>query len=183
MSAVMTYLRVPEATLDQLLRDPQGVYKWWGDFEENLLPESELSWSTYGWHHLHYVLNGEPLGGTGALWNVVFGGTCLQPPETIREDGPGHFVTDLDALWEAVRYLRPADVRGSAQALETLDEIALRERFNIQRMRDLNIYFTDSLDIDDEDREYIDFLTEYYDLRDWFGEAAHAGDVILIRLA
>ncbi len=183
MSAVMTYLRVPEATLDQLLGDPQSVHRWWGDFEENLLPGSETIFDTAVlWHCLQYVLNGETHGGTVPLWNVVLGGSCMTPGPIV-EDGPGHFVADLDTLWESVRYLRPSEVKEAALALESLDENVLRERFNIQLMRDLDIYSVGGLDADDEDREFIDLLTFCYDLRDWFGEAARAGDVILIQLA
>jgi hypothetical protein len=170
--------------LEQLTRDPNGVLGWWSDREETLAPGSGQTWDTdVFWHVLHFVLNGELNGGSKPLWDAVLGGTCFSSQNVILEDKPGHFIANLDTLWETARYLTPRETLEVAQALESFDLKLFRQRFDVARFNHLGLYRAELFDPHNEEQEFSEtFMPRMSALKEWYRLAADSNNAMLIRM-
>jgi hypothetical protein len=76
------------------------------------------------WHGLHFLLTGTAWEGQAPLDFIVRGGDAL----------------DLDPGYGPVRYFDPAALKLIARAIHSLDERALKSRYDATRMQKLDIY-------------------------------------------
>jgi uncharacterized protein DUF1877 len=113
------------------------------------------------WHGLHYILSGtvEIEAGASPLSQVVLGGT------EIGEDFSGY---------GAARSFTAAEVSELAAALAGVDEDEVMERYDPERMTELQIY---PFGWDDADREWL--LDALRELRRFYGDAAANGRAIV----
>jgi Domain of unknown function (DUF1877) len=165
MSMIGNFRALPDEELQALFANPARV--------EQLLYESFFGGNGNGneldvdkaWHGLHFLLTGSAWEGTFPFNFIASGG------EEVGDDlgyGPargltGHEVQQIDA------------------ALQALPAAELVQRFDAERMTELEIYpFGWSHDPDGE-REY---LLEYYtDLRAFVRRTAERSDALLVYLA
>ena len=160
-----TFRALPDEELQALFANPSRV--------EQLLYESLLGGAANGneldvdkaWHGLHFLLTGSAWEGSFPLNFIVAGG------EEVGDDlgyGPARGLTSSDVL--------KIDA-----ALEPLKADELGQRFDAQRMTDLQIYpFGWSHDPDGE-REYL--LDFYADLRAFVRRTAEQGHALLVYLS
>jgi uncharacterized protein DUF1877 len=185
MSACMSYRRITLEELHFLLSNSGQINDWVAQDYEGPGRESRrhLHFDTdVAWHMLHYIMNGEALGGHKPLWNAVMGGTPINSSEMIKEDRPGHFVTDLDVLWEGFRYLTPYEVVDTFQAMTSLDKNVMESRCNKDEMLAHDIYSVPLRE------EYVvrlvdDMLDLYTFLCKYFQEAVDDHNAMLIWLS
>ena len=156
---------LPDLELQALFASPSRV--------EQLLYESLLGGGANGteldvdkaWHGLHFLLTGSAWEGSFPLNFIVSGG------EEVGDDlgyGPA-------------RGLTSADVRAINAALEPLAADELGQRFDAQRMTELQIYPFGWSDDPEGERAY---LLEYYtDLRAFVHRTAEQGRALLVYLS
>jgi len=152
----MQWLRVDEADLDAIERDP--------DVATTLMEDREPYDVGRAWHGVHALLNGSPWGGEGPAFDAVLGGTALGDPST----------------YEPVRALVPARVAAVATLLTETSVEQLRTGFTHARFRQWEVYPDDAWDAPDALTAFLAPALE--GLRGLFAEAAAAGDGVLIRL-
>lgn len=163
MSMIGNYLTLSLRELDAIIVEP-------GKAEELAYPESgDLPVGSLdidkAWHLIHYLLNGEAWGGEGPLANAVLGGTELE---------------GTDAGYGPFRYLLPADVRATAQALSLVNPEELWTRFDAAQVSADEIYPVGWTG-DQEEREYV--LHNYMAVQRFFAEAAASSKAILLYLS
>jgi hypothetical protein len=157
---------LPDEELQALIADPSGV--------EQLLYASIFGGSNgksdeievdKAWHGLHFLLTGTAWQGSFPLNFIVSGG------EDVGDDlgyGPA-------------RALRSDDVRKIDAALEPLTRQELGQRFDAQRMTELQIYPDGWTHDPDGEREY---LLEYYtELRAFVRRTAEQGHALIVYLS
>jgi Domain of unknown function (DUF1877) len=165
MSMIGNFRALPDEELQALFSEPSRV--------EQLLYESLLGGASNGneldvdkaWHGLHFLLTGSAWEGSFPLNFIVTGG------EEVGDDlgyGPA-------------RGLTSADVRTIAAALEPLTPHELGQRFDAQRMAELQIYPDGWIHDPDGERAY---LLEYYtDLRAFVDRTTERGHALLVYLS
>ena len=165
MSMMGNFRALPDEELQALFANPSRV--------EQLLYESLLGAAANGneldvdkaWHGLHFLLTGTAWGGSFPLSFIVAGG------EEVGDDlgyGPA-------------RGLTSADVRTVDAALQPLAPDKLGQRFDAERMTELQIY-PDGWSHDPEgEREYL--LDFYADLRAFVHRTAEQGHALLVYLS
>jgi hypothetical protein len=165
MSMIGNFRALPDEELQALFANPSRV--------EQLLYESLLGGESNGneldvdkaWHGLHFLLTGSAWEGSFPLNFIVAGG------EEVGDDlgyGPA-------------RGLTSGDVRTIDAALQPLAPDELGQRFDAERMTELQIYpFGWSHDPDGE-REYL--LDFYSDLRAFIRRTAEQGHALLVYLS
>jgi hypothetical protein len=165
MSMMGNFRALPDEELQALFANPSRV--------EQLLYESLLGGESNGneldvdkaWHGLHFLLTGSAWEGSFPLNFIVAGG------EEVGDDlgyGPA-------------RGLTSGDVRTIDAALQPLAPDELGQRFDAERMTELQIYpFGWSHDPDGE-REYL--LDFYSDLRAFIRRTAEQGHALLVYLS
>ncbi len=156
---VMVWRRADEAELDRVERDPDAAGVLLADSE----PEQLLDVGR-AWHAVHMLLNGSPWGGDGPAFDVVLGGTAVGDPST----------------YEPVRVLVPERVRAVADLLAGAEPDALRGRFTHRAFRQAEVYPDAAWDDADVLTAFV--LPAYARLREFYAEAAQAGDAVLVQL-
>ena len=114
------------------------------------------------WHVIHFLLNDHPLEGKSPLFEAVLGGEPL---------------SEEDVGYGPARYLRPAQVSATAEALQRISSEQLWSRYEESRVRQADIYWTD----DPESKSYA--LENYQALREFFVAAAQAKEAMIVWLA
>ena len=109
------------------------------------------------WHGIHYLLTGTAWEGAEPLNFIVCGG---------KEVG------DVDVGYGPARVFSSDEVKKIADAVGAIDENELRQRFDPEEMKSLEIY-PDIWDRDPEDDDTLGYCIEYYDyLRRFLSDAA-----------
>ena len=127
-------------------------------------PEKSLDMDK-SWHLIHFLLTGSAWGGEGPVANAILGG---------KE------IVDTDAGYGPFRYLSPADVQATSEALAEVDTNSLWSRFDAKQVSEADIY-TSPWTGDDPEREYI--AQNYMALRNFYSSAAAAGDGMLLYIS
>jgi len=166
MSMIGNFRALPDGELKALFADPSRV--------EELLFESLMSGSNgngnelevdKSWHGLHFLLTGSAWEGSFPLNFIVAGG---------QEVGD-------DLGYGPARGLTSAEVLTVAAALEPLTADQLGQRFDAQRMTELQIYPFGWSDDPDGERDYL--LDFYADLRAFVRRTAEQGHALLVYLS
>jgi Domain of unknown function (DUF1877) len=165
MSMIGNFRALPDKELEALFAEPSRV--------EQLLYESLLGGGSNGneldvdkaWHGLHFLLTGSAWQGTFPLNFIAAGG---------REVGD-------DLGYGPARGLTSRDVLQIDAALEPLTADELRQRFDPQRMTELEIYPFGWSDDPDSERDYL--LEFYADLRGFVRRTAEHGHALLVYLS
>lgn len=165
MSMIGNFRALPDLELQALFANPARI--------EQLLYESVFGCGANGnvlevdkaWHGLHFLLTGSAWEGSFPLNFIVAGG---------REVG-------ADLGYGPARGLVSADVQMIDAALEPLTRDHLEQRFDAQRMMELQIYPDGwSQDPDGE----LDYLLDYYaDLRPFVRRTAERQHALLVYLS
>ncbi len=117
------------------------------------------------WHGIHFIL-------TGTDWEV-------EEPWCYLVTG-GETIGDVDVGYGPARALWAEDVRKFAESLEKIDTKKLRERFDPQKMMELDIYPT-IWDRDPVEDDTLGYLIEYFHiLRSFVKRAAEKGKGLII---
>ena len=113
------------------------------------------------WHGLHFLLTGEPWGGTPPLSNAILG----DDPDEEREEG-------------SLNVLGPSDVKEVATALSALTHEELHGRFDPAKFAAADIYPA----VWDESREelFSELMMYFDELVGFYREAARCGNAVLI---
>jgi hypothetical protein len=118
------------------------------------------------WHGIHYLLTGDPEGGSGPLALAVLGGK-----EVGDEVGYG-----------PARFVMPEEVKAVATALEGIDEADFRTRFVPKEMAAAEIY--PEVIWEREGADALQYLVDYYiALLDFYRAAANRGDGVIAWLS
>src|SRR5215467_11673212 len=162
MSMTGRYLRVesrviacildaPSTLLDVLYPEPEPA-----DFEARYLDIDKT------WHIIHFLLNDHAWEGSSALFGAVLGGTEL---------------TDEDLGYGPARYLPPAEVRATSQALQPISFAELWSRLDEARIREADLYWETAPESEAYVRE------NYQALQAFFLKAATSNEAIILWLA
>jgi hypothetical protein len=165
MSMIGNFRALPDLELQALFANPSRV--------EQLLYESLLGGGSNGneldvdkaWHGLHFLLTGSAWEGSFPLNFIAAGG---------REVGD-------DLGYGPARGLTSGDVLMIDAALEPLTAAELGQRFDAQRMTELQIYPFGWSDDPDGERDYL--LDFYADLRSFVRRTAEQGHALLVYLS
>jgi len=114
------------------------------------------------WHVIHFLLNDHPWEGQPPLFDAVLGGEPL---------------TEEDLGYGPARFLGPAQVSATAEALQSITPEELWNRYDSSRVRRADIYWTD----DSESKNYA--LENYQSLREFFLNTAKAREAMIVWLA
>ncbi len=156
------YFRLPEGELQQFLRGSGSITALLYPEDDKDLPPGRHLDTDKSWHLIHFLLTGEAWGGAEPLANAVLGGTE---------------VSDEDVGYGPARYLTPAQVGAVAQALADISPDELWGRFDLQRVREADIYPAGWEDNPTE-RAYV--LEYYSQLRSFFSHTADDGDAMIL---
>ncbi|MES2248709.1 MAG: YfbM family protein [Pseudomonadota bacterium] len=161
MSMIGSYLRISPDQLTALINEPalaaELAYPDDGEF-----PEPPVSFDLdKSWHLIHFLLTGEAWGGEGPFAMAVLGGEAL---------------ADTDAGYGPFRYLRPDEVRATANALNSIDASTLWSRFDADRAKAAEIY--PGWTGEDLDRQYV--CHHYEALRQFYNATCSDGGALLL---
>lgn len=160
MSMIGSYYQVDEATLESLRKDPSA-------FETFMDQESGADFTNMdvdkAWHAIHFLLTGTAYEGNGPLFNVIMGGEELD---------------DTDNGYGPARILTPAEVKEVNKALEHIPPAELQKRFSAKKLKEADIY--PEIWDDEDGLEYV--ITHYEQLRDFYKNAAEAGNGMVLAL-
>jgi Domain of unknown function (DUF1877) len=164
MSMCGAYLRVTSAELERVKQDPESVVKlFFPDDERDADGATHLDVDK-AWHAIQFLLTDDPWSGEPPLQNVVMGGTELGE----------------DLGYGPARYLVPGEVHEVATALGHITGEALWSRFSATKFATAEIYPQGWIG-SNEERDYV--VERYEQLREFFREAASAGDAMLLCLS
>lgn len=113
------------------------------------------------WHGLHFILNGDPWKGTGALSHVVLGGT---------EVGE-------DAGYGRPRYVNPFQVVQVSTALERISDEDFEARVQNANFAGKGIYCYEDSVCEDDVEELLFYFNE---VKKFFREVANRGNGVLV---
>lgn len=165
MSMIGNFRALPDKELQALFANPSRV--------EQLLYESLLGGGSNGneldvdkaWHGLHFLLTGSAWEGSFPLNFIVAGGKDV----------------GADLGYGPARGLTSSDVLKIDAALEPLTPGELGQRFDAQRMTELQIYPDGWSDDPQGERDYL--LDYYADLRGFVRRTAEQGNALLVYLS
>jgi len=165
MSMIGNFRALPDEELQTLFANPARVEQL---FYESLLGGSNGNGNELdvdkSWHGLHFLL-------TGSAWDGTF-------PHNFIASG-GEEVGD-DLGYGPARGLTSSEVQQVDSALQALPPAELVQRFDADRMTELEIYPFGWTHDPDGEREY---LLEYYtDLRAFVRRTAERGSALLVYL-
>ena len=123
------------------------------------------------WHVLHYALNGTHDDGTGPLADAILGGREIPDIEGVTSFGT--------ASSDPLRYLDSAEVSSIAAALIEVDPSQLLSKLDFADAQKKKIYLWHTLD-DMANWEYLPDL--FGTFRDFYSEAAHSGNCMLLSI-
>jgi hypothetical protein len=167
MSMIGNFRALPDEELQGLFADPSRVEQllyesFFGDGSNGKGDELEVD---KAWHGLHFLLTGSAWEGSFPLNFIVAGG---------QEVGD-------DLGYGPARGLTSADVRTIDAALQPLTADEVEERFDAQRMTELQIYPDGWSHDPDGERDYL--LDFYADLRAFVHRTAEQGHALLVYLS
>jgi hypothetical protein len=162
MSMTARYLRVDPKAIRRIRQAPSTLL-------DVLYPEPEpTSYASIyldidkTWHIIHFLLNDDPWEGEGPLSDAVLGGSQL---------------TDEDLGYGPARFLHPAEVAATAQALGGVSGEELWSRFDKSRVRKAELYWETGRG----SRSYA--LQNYKALQRFFRAARQARQSVILWLA
>ena len=157
MSMIGNFVQLTPVRLQMLIDDPTSVEAFIYPSEGDADGCIDIG---KAWHGVHFMLTGDPWGGTLPLANVVLGGV------EIGNDvgyGPAHYITaeEVHAVAEALRAIPPEELAKRYDAAEMLRNQTYPEIWH-----------------DDDDA--IDFLLSHYEsLRNYYLDAASKRNAML----
>jgi hypothetical protein len=159
MSMIGNLVRISSAQLDALLQAPHQItdFLYSEKYQDN--PASEHLDIDKTWQIIHFLLTGDPWKGEYPLGAVVLGGTELG---------------EEDVGYGPARFLRSDEVREVAEALGSISETELWERFSEERAAKADIYpqgWTNN------DSEYV--LGNFTALKRFYSTASQAKQAVL----
>lgn len=162
MSMIGRLLRVPATKLQALPSSVRpALEQLYPDDGSDSGPERSLDLDK-SWHLIHFLLTGVAWGGEGPIASAVLGGEEL---------------AGTDAGYGPFRYLSPAEVRATSDALAGLDATALWRRFDADRVNAADIYPSPWTG----ERPEPEYIAQNYEaLREFYSAAASAGDGMLL---
>ena len=123
-----------------------------------------------GWHPLHFLL-------TGTAWEGA-------EPECYLVRGGEEFVDRLDSDdtgYSSIRALTVSDVRRFAASLNTVSADTLRQRFDVQKMIDLDIYPKPRTKQSSSREGELEHLVELFEhLRTFVEQSARDGQALIV---
>jgi hypothetical protein len=158
MGVTANYRRLTAAELEHLQQAPATANALL--FDEHAPAHLVLDIDK-AWHAIHFLLNDDPWGGDGPLFDAILGGTEL--------DDDGH-----------TRYLTPDVVQAAAETLNEISPEDFIARFDPEALKAADIYPGGWGEADEDDHEYL--LDHYQLLQSFFDNAADAGHAILIHI-
>ena len=165
MSMIGRLLRVPADKVQGLPPSmPPQLEQLYPDDGSDSDPEKSLDMDK-SWHLIHFLLTGSAWGGEGPIAGAILG---------------GEEIADTDAGYGPFRYMRPADVQATSEALAKVDEHLLWSRFDAKRVGEADIYPSPWTG-DDPEPEYI--AQNYIALRNFYAAAAFTGDGMLLYIS
>ena len=156
------YFRLSEGELQEFLRGSGSITALLYPEDDKDLPPGHHLDTDKSWHLTHFLLTGEAWGGAEPLVNAVLGGTQ---------------VSDEDVGYGPARYLTPVQVETVARALMDISPDELWKRFDLQRVREADIY-PSGWEGNHTERAYV--LEYYGQLRSFFSDAAVNGDAMIL---
>lgn len=165
MSMIGIYRRVTPTELSQLLAAPEQIEEFLYPADDSEPPPDRLLDIDKTWHAIHFLLTGTEGQGDPPACNAVLGGTPLG---------------EVDIGYGPARYLLPAEVAAVSTLLGSIPESELRQRLDLPVMKALGIY---PGAWDDADEEWGYLLPNYRELVLFFGQAARAGDAMLLYIS
>lgn len=162
MSMIGNYLLLSTEQLAAIIQEPAQAERL--AYPDGELPPDALDIDK-SWHLIHFLLNGETWGGEGPLSQAVLGGTELP---------------DTDAGYGPFRYLGPAEVQTTSDALAEVSSQELWSRFNADQAQAAEIY-PQGWTGDDEEREYVQ--RNFESVRQLYSRAAASGKAMLLYLS
>jgi hypothetical protein len=145
MSMIGTFRSATDAEIERLLADPKSIEAF--IYEADDADGGDLHIDKT-WHGLHFLLTGTDWAGDPPLNFLVSGGTR---------------VGDVEVGYDVARAFTSAQVREIAGALSGLSVDELRQRFDPERMDELDIYphiWTRPPEEDDS----LGYLIEYFEI-------------------
>ena len=164
MSMIGNYLRMPEAELQRILREPQSITRLLYPEDGSDLPMDRHLDTDKAWHLTHFLLTGDPWDGAEPLCNAVLGGAAIG---------------EEDVGYGPARYLAPAQVKTVANSLAAISPLELWRRFDVQKVRDAEIY-PDGWHGNDTERDYI--FSHFTNLKKFFADAATENQAVILYL-
>jgi len=160
MSMTGRYLRVESRAIAGIHAAPSTLvdllYPESADYEGRYLDIDKT------WHIIHFLLNNHAWEGSGAVFGAALGGTEL---------------TDEDLVYGPARYLPPAEVRATAQALKPISFGELWSRLDEARIREAELYWERTPESEAYVRE------NYQALQAFFLKAASSNEAVILWLA
>jgi len=150
-SVVAGILDAPSTLLDVLYPEPESA-----DHAARYLDIDKT------WHIIHFLLNNHAWEGSGPLFGAVLGGTEL---------------TDEDLGYGPARYLTPADVGATAQAIQQVSFNELWSSLDEARIHEADLYWETAPESEAYVRE------NYQALQAFFLKAATSNEAIILWLA
>jgi hypothetical protein len=165
MSMICSLVEVDEDQINDLLDDPEGIFDFLDDLDEQGVEEIDLD---KAWHGIHFLLTGSAWEGTEPFCYLVKGG--LEIGEEDFGYGPA-------------RLFKPDQVVAWANALSKISRDDLRKRFDPEAMTKAEVYPGEwSHNIDGE--APLEYLLGYFDsLRSFLEEARDANKGVIIYLS
>lgn len=161
MGMALFLYSIDEQQADALAADPDLVMQLLDDD----MPDAAHTDLDKAWHGIHYLLTGSDWEGEPPLNFLLQGGTMLAEEDEESEPAP--------------RLLRPDEVAAVSGALAGVTVDQLRERYDPQKMRALDIYPA----IWDDGPESLDYcLDNYAELQAFMAEAARQRRAVVIFL-
>jgi len=158
------YLRLPEADVKNFIADPETIMDFLYPADDSQFPSARHLSIEKSWQVIHFLLTGDPWNGEEPLCNAVLGGTEIG---------------DVDVGYGPARFLTPVQVKAVSAALSNVSPESLWSHFDLQAIRNLEVY-PHGWEGNDEERE----VTQHYfsELKIFFEEAAKRNETIVIYL-
>ena len=165
MSMIGHCVRISSSQLDLFVQDPSRaaafVYP-----EDDSYPEPPIALDLdKSWHLIHFLLAGEAWGGEGPVAAAILGGEELK---------------ETDAGYGPFRYLYPAQVLATADALKHIDSEELWQRFDAEKVAAAEIY-PSPWEGGHEEKQYI--VQNFEELKQFYADAAKENQALLLYIA
>ena len=164
MSMIGMYRRVTPTELAYLQAAPDRIQEFLYPADDSEPPADRVLDIDKTWHAIHFLLTGTEGEGDPPFCNAVLGGAPLG---------------EVDVGYGPARFLLPTEVAEVSTLISSIPESELRHRLDLPVMKELGIYPNVWEDADEE-WEYV--LPNYRALVLFFGEAAKAGEAMLLYL-
>lgn len=164
MGMTAAFVAISPAELEELRSDTGRVDEiFFGRLRErNATSSVDIDKS---WAAIHFMLTGEPWGGTPPESLPVLGGTEI----------------GCDKGYGPVRYLEPSRVKEASAVLEGLPPQELKKRFIPAKLEEAGVYPSGIWE--DEGEEGFEYIAHWYEqLRTFYRSAAQQGNAVLLAI-